>query len=97
MGQLVGFNYRPKATIGDTIGLEVDLRSSDRKERTLFWFVNGIQQKYYFYNVPETIKFALAFEGTDNRVEFVSFEELPQPTYGSKEDSLSCLFEGVAL
>lgn len=44
---------------GDVIIFEVDMRSKEREKRTMKMFINGKQQKYYFYNLPETVRFCV--------------------------------------
>ena len=43
---------------GDRVMMEVDLRG-ERRERTLHFFVEGKQQKIYFYNLPSTVEFCV--------------------------------------
>lgn len=44
---------------GDKITMEVDLRSSERKRRTLHFFINDIHQKLFFSCLPESVAFAV--------------------------------------
>ena len=43
---------------GDDVMMEVDLRGEGR-ERTLHFFIEGRQQKIYFYNLPSTVEFCV--------------------------------------
>ena len=36
--------------------MEADLRSREKKKRTLHFFVNGMLEKIFFYNIPERVK-----------------------------------------
>ena len=44
---------------GDEWSMEVDLRSSQRKNRTLRWFINGKQQRLCIKGVPDTVEFGV--------------------------------------
>lgn len=46
---------------GDVLIFEVDLRSKERKKRTLKMFINGRQQKYFFYNLPDSVRFFVCY------------------------------------
>ena len=56
--------------------MEADLRSGEKKNRTLHFFVNGMLEKIFFYNVPERVKMGVSLEGENDSLEFLSFEEL---------------------
>ena len=47
-----------KVNPGDRVMMEVDLRGGGR-ERTLHFFIEGRQQKIYFYNLPTTVEFCV--------------------------------------
>lgn len=44
---------------GDLIIMETDLRSDKKEERTLKMFINGKQQKSFFNNIPELVRFGV--------------------------------------
>ena len=44
---------------GDVVEMEVNLKSQDRSQRTLHWFVNGVQQKIFITGVPDRVEFAV--------------------------------------
>ena len=44
---------------GDEWSMEVDLRSREKKKRTLHWFVRGKQQKVFFRGVPDRVEFGV--------------------------------------
>ena len=44
---------------GDEWSMEVDLRSREKEERTLHWFVRGKQQKGFFKGVPDRVEFGV--------------------------------------
>ena len=77
--------------------MEVDLRDPSKKKRTVHWFVNGFQSKISFCNLPASIKMGFVFKTADTSLEFASFEELKEPTFGSKRDGLEYEFEGDAI
>lgn len=53
----IGFNNN-----GHLISMEADLRSvEEEKKRTLKYFVNGIQQSFYFTNLPSEVVFAVCY------------------------------------
>ena len=39
--------------------MEVDLRSERREERTLHWFVRGVQQRVFIVGLPSSIEFGV--------------------------------------
>ena len=43
---------------GEIVMMEVDLRGEGR-ERTLHFFIEGRQQKAYFYDLPSTVEFCV--------------------------------------
>ena len=47
------------ARCGDEVEMEVNLKSQDRSQRTLHWFVNGVQQKIFITGVPDRVEFAV--------------------------------------
>ena len=47
-----------KVNPGDRVMMEVDLRGGGR-ERTLHFFIEGRQQKIFFYNLPSTVEFCV--------------------------------------
>ena len=44
---------------GDEWSMEVDLRSEEKEERTLHWFVDGMQQKGFFKGLPDSVEFGV--------------------------------------
>ena len=44
---------------GDEWSMEVDLRSREKSQRTLHWFVRGSQQKGFIYGVPDRVAFGV--------------------------------------
>ena len=46
-------------TAGSNIMMEVDLRENDKEQRTLHFFVNGVQQKVFFTGLPAAVTFAV--------------------------------------
>ena len=75
--------------------MEVDLRSSTPENRTLCWFVNGIQQKCFFYNLPATVKMGILIQCQGDCIEFISFDELQEPTKQPKRNEIAYTFEGM--
>ena len=45
--------------VGDTWAMEVDLRSEEKEERTLHFFVRGKQQKGYIKGIPDRVEFGV--------------------------------------
>ena len=45
--------------VGDMWEMEVDLRSREKEERTLHFFVRGEQQKGFFNRVPDRVEFGV--------------------------------------
>lgn len=43
----------------DEITLEVDLRTKERKKRLLHFFINDKQQKIFFFNLPDYVRFGV--------------------------------------
>lgn len=39
--------------------MEVDLRSEDKKYRTLHFFINNNQQEIFFSGLPESVQFGV--------------------------------------
>ena len=60
--------------------MEADLRSGEKKKRTLHFFVNGMLEKTFFYNLPERVKMGVGIRGQNDCIEFVSLEELSSPS-----------------
>lgn len=79
---------------GDIVTMELDLRSEEPENRTLHWFINGQQYKYYFFNVPQTVNFGICMFGPGRAVEFISLDELEMPTRQHKQDEVGHPFEG---
>ena len=77
--------------------MELDLRNRIKEQRTLRWFVNGIQQKYFFTCIPASVKMGIVMVGRDDCLEFVSFDGLREPTRQVKRDELGYTFEGEEL
>ena len=53
----VGKNEEVKG--GSEVWMEADLRSEERRKRTLHWFVDGRQQRIFLSNLPPTIQFGV--------------------------------------
>ena len=45
--------------VGDLWEMEVDLRSREKEERTLHFFVRGKQQTVFFKGVPDRVEFGV--------------------------------------
>ena len=75
--------------------MELDLRSQVKERRTLYWFVNGIQQKCFFYNVPLIVKMGILIQCQGDCIEFISFDELREPTKQQKKNEIGYAFEGA--
>ena len=54
---MVGQNTQARE--GDEVEMEVNLTSQDPSQRTLHWFVNGVQQKIFITGVPARVEFAV--------------------------------------
>ena len=91
--QFVGF--LPSMKEGDRIGVEVNVKSEDRKKRTVHIFINGIQQKIFFENVPASVMFGFLIMKKDESVEFVRIAELKESSVKAKRDSFGYDFEGM--
>ena len=74
--------------------IEADLRSGEKKKRTLHFFVNGMMKKIFFYNLPESVKMGVALSGKNSCVEFLSFEELSYPSSPPNDYEYGYAFEG---
>ena len=93
LAQFVGF--LPDMKEGDRIGVEVNVKSEDRKKRTVHIFINGIQQKIFFENVPQSVMIGFAMKKKDESVEFVRIAELKESSVEAKRDSIGYDFEGM--
>ena len=91
--QFLGFLEDTKE--GDRIGVEVNVKSDDRKKRTVHIFINGIQQKIFFENVPQSVMIGFAMKKKDESVEFVRIAELKESSVKAKRDSMGYDFEGM--
>ena len=80
---------------GDRIGVEVNVKSEDRKKRTVHIFINGIQQKIFFENVPASVMIGFTMWKKDDSVEFVRIAELKESSVQAKRDSVGYDFEGI--
>ena len=80
----------------DRICVEVNVKSDDRKKRTVHIFINGIQQKIFFENVPPSVMFGFAMKKKDESVEFVRIAELKESSVKAKRDSFGYDFEGTS-
>ena len=60
--------------------MEADLRSGEKKERTLHFFVNGMLETIFFYNLPERVKMGVGMREQNDCIEFLSLEELSSPS-----------------
>ena len=57
---MVGYmNENDSVNVGDLWEMEVDLRSGEKEERTLHWFVNGKQQEGFIYGVLDRVEFCV--------------------------------------
>ena len=63
--------------IGESITIEVDLRSRENERRTVHMFVDKKQSPLFFYGLPESVKIGLLFY-QPGWFEFESFEELEE-------------------
>ena len=84
----------PRVKQGDTVGMEIDLRSITGLQRTLHWFINGIQQKVFLFNLPAKIKMCIILQNQADSFELISLEDLREPTRQQKKDELGYPFEG---
>ena len=75
--------------------MEADLRSGEKKKRTLHFFVNGMLEKYFFYNVPESVKMGVMIYEQNDCIEFLSLEELSSPSIPPNDYAWGSPFEGV--
>ena len=48
--------WTDKTSVGDEVSVEVDVRSADAAERTVRFFINNVEQKYYIYGVPAGVR-----------------------------------------
>ena len=71
--------------------MEADLRSSHPEERTLRWFVDGIEQPMFIFDLPSPVMFSFSFRSS---VVFVSFEILSRPSQNFRHDSLGYPYVG---
>ena len=91
--QFLGFLEDTKE--GDRIGVEVNVKSDDRKKRTVHIFINGTQQKIFIENVPPSVAILFGREKKDDSVEFVRMAELKESSVKAKRDSIGYDFEGM--
>ena len=82
--RFVGFNSTPSPKQGDTITVELDLRSSKPAERKVFWFVNGMQEKCSFTHLPPRVRFAFMLKGKGDTLLFNSIHTFASPSYQLK-------------
>ena len=94
-GWFVGHNDNPEPKEGDEVWMEADLRSGEKKKRTLHFFVNGMLEKYFFYNVPESVKMGVMIYEQNDCIEFLSLEELSSPSIPPNDYAWGSPFEGV--
>ena len=80
---------------GDRIGVEVNVKSEDRKKRTVHLFINGTQQKIFFENVPESVMIGFAMKKRDESIELVRMAEVKESSVKAKRDSVGYDFEGT--
>lgn len=64
----------------DEISLEVNLTSSETKERTMTYFVNGEQSPVTFFSLPDNIQFGVSLKDKNSVTSFMILEELQKPT-----------------
>ena len=93
-GRSVGWNGNPKPKEGDEVWREADLRSGEKKKRTLHFFVNGKLEKIFFYNVPERVKMGVVMSEQNDCIEFLSLEELSSPSIPPNDYAFGYAFEG---
>ena len=74
--------------------MEADLRSREKKKRTLHFFVNGMLEKYFFYNIPQRVKMGFVLLSENNCIEFLSLEELSSPSIPANDYAYGYAFEG---
>ena len=94
-GWFVGHNDNPEPKEGDEVWMEADLRSGEKKKRTLHFFVNGKLEKIFFYNIPERVKIGVMIYSEKDCIEFVSLEELSSPSIPPNDYAWGYPFEGV--
>ena len=75
--------------------MEADLRSGEKNKRTLHFFVNGMLEKIFFYNIPESVKMGVLITQQNDCIEFLSLEELSSPSIPPNDYAFGCPFEGV--
>ena len=54
-----GQGTNAKVNPGDEWSMEVDLRSKNKEERTLHWFVRGKQENVFIKGLPEKVQFCV--------------------------------------
>ena len=74
--------------------VEVDLRSGQKKKRTVHFFVNGMLGKIFFYNIPESVKIGFMIWRQHDSIEFLSLEELSLPSIPPNDYAFGQPFEG---
>ena len=93
-GRFVGLNIDPFPGEGSEIWMEVDLRSNRPKDRTLRFFINRVQQRNFFYNLPPSIKFGIGMHAKHDSVRFLSLDELTSPIHQVRSLDYSYSFSG---
>ena len=78
---------------GGRVSIEVDLRSSEKEERTVHLFVDNRQSPLFFYGVPESVKMGVFFLQPAS-IEFESFEEVRESAARQLEGEYGYKFEG---
>ena len=58
-GNTAVVGWTEEAKTGDEVSMEVDLRSTEKNNRTLRFAVNGKVQKYCLTGLPESIRFGV--------------------------------------
>ena len=74
--------------------MEADLRSREKKKRTLHFFVNGKLEKIFFYNLPQSVKMGVMMDKQNDCIEFLSLEELSSPSIPVTDYAFGYAFEG---
>ena len=93
-GEFVGLNTTPRPKVGDRISVELNLSSVDGATRQVRWFINDVQQKCFFYNLPACVKIGIMLKRINDAVKFLHFQQLKSETSQPKSDEKGYPFEG---
>ena len=67
----------------------MNVKSDDRKKRTVHIFINGMQQKIFFFeNLPTSVIIGFLMAKKNESVEFVRIGELKESSVTAKRDRL---------